>query len=242
MKQDIENKVKDCTACLASGKNLKYQLPKKHYGKLEKLTEPVQEIQIDFTGKLHNKNINGDIQLLIAIDRFSKWPIVKICKSAKTKEVENFLSSNFNLYGIPGKITSNKGGAFVSEEYREFCKNRNIEIEYCTPRMHMGNGTVERAIQTLKNLIIANMEDNISLTESVNRALHVKRFTLHTGLKLTPFELHHGRKSRTELTNIVKDGKSHLSDWSKLSVSATDKPKIPIYVAVMRMETSQSIL
>ena len=35
MKQDIENKVKDCTACFASGKNLKYQLPKKHYGKLE---------------------------------------------------------------------------------------------------------------------------------------------------------------------------------------------------------------
>ena len=29
MKQDIENKLKDCTACLASGKNLKYQLPKK---------------------------------------------------------------------------------------------------------------------------------------------------------------------------------------------------------------------
>ena len=28
MKQDIANKVKDCTACLASGKNLKYHLPK----------------------------------------------------------------------------------------------------------------------------------------------------------------------------------------------------------------------
>ena len=96
--------------------------------------------------------------------------------------------------------------------------------------MHTGNGTVEKAIQTLKNLIIANMEDNISLTESVNRALHVIQFTIHTGLKLTPFELHHGRKPRTELTNIVKDGKLYLSDWSELSVSATDKPKIPIYV------------
>ena len=98
------------------------------------------------------------------------------------------------------------------------------------PPMHTGNGTVERAIQTLKNIIIANMEDNISLTENVNRALHVMRFTLHTGLKLTPFELHHGRKPRTELTNTVKDGKSYLSDWSELSVSASNKPKIPIYV------------
>ena len=32
--RDIEIKVKDCIACIASGKNLKYQLPKNHYGKL----------------------------------------------------------------------------------------------------------------------------------------------------------------------------------------------------------------
>ena len=74
------------------------------------------------------------------------------------------------------------------------------------------------------------MEDGISLTESVNRALHVMRFTIHTGLKLTPFELHHGRKPRTELTNIVKDRKSYLSNWSELTVSAPNRQKIPIYV------------
>ena len=33
--RDIENKVKDCIACVASGKNLKYHLPNNHYGKLE---------------------------------------------------------------------------------------------------------------------------------------------------------------------------------------------------------------
>ena len=143
-------KVKDCTACLASGKILKYQLPSKHYGKLGKLTEPGQEIQIDFTGKLHNQKIHGDVQILIAVDRFSKWPTVKICKTAETKEVIQFLTSDFNLYGIPEKIKSDKGGAFISKEGRQFCKNRNIEIEYCTPRIHTGNGVVERATQTLK--------------------------------------------------------------------------------------------
>ena len=228
--RDIENKAKDCTACLASGKNLKYQLPKNHYGNLKTLTEPGQEIQIDFTGKLHNKKINGDVQILIAIDRFSKWPTVKICKTAETKEVINFLTNNFNLYGLPEKIKSDKGGAFISKEYREFCKSRNIEIEYCTPRLHTGNGAVERAIQTLKNLMLTNLEEGIELNESINRALRVMRFTIHTGPKRTPFELHHGRKPRTELTNIVKDGKTYLSDWSEMSISAPNKPKIPIYV------------
>ena len=175
--------------------------------------------------------MNGENQLLIAVDRFSKWPTVKICKTSETKEVINFLKQNFNLYGIPEKIKSDKGGAFFSKDYIEFCKSKNIETEYSTPRIHTGTGAVERAIQTMKNLIVANLEDNLCLTECVNRALKVMRFTIHTGLKLTPFELHHGRKPRTELTNLVKDGKSFLSDWTELSVSAERKPKIPIYVS-----------
>ena len=148
----------------------------------------------------------------------------------ETKEIISFLSSNFILYGIPEKIRSDKGGAFISNEYRQFCKSRNIEIDYYTPQMHTGNGVVERATQTIKNLIIANMEDGLCLTENVNRALRVMRFTIHTGLKTTPFELHHGRKPRNEIMNIVKDGKTYLSKWSEMTISAPDRPKIPIYV------------
>ena len=54
----------------------------------------------------------------------------------------------------------------------------------------MENGTVERAIQTQTYLVIANLEDGNIVTESVNRALRVTRFTVHTGLKKTPFEIH----------------------------------------------------
>ena len=62
----------------------------------------------------------------------------------------------------------------------------------------MGNGTVERAIQTLKSLMSTNLEEATELTETVNSALRLKRSTIHTKLKRTPFELHHGRKPETE--------------------------------------------
>ena len=39
-----------------------------------------------------------------------------------------------------------------------------------------------------------------------------------------------GRKPRTELTNMVEDGKKYLSNWSEMTVSAPERPKIPIYV------------
>ena len=112
----------------------------------------------DFTGKLRNKNLNCEVQILIAVDRFSKWPTVKICKTSEAKKVINFLTSNFILYGIP-ENNSDRGRVFISKENKQFRKDRNIEIEYCTPRMHVGNGVVERLIQTLKNLKIVNLED-----------------------------------------------------------------------------------
>ena len=71
--------------------------------------------------------------------------------------------------------------------------------------MHTGNGVMERAIQIITNLKITNMENGIFLTKSVNRAVRVMHFTIHTGLEITPVELQHGRKPRTELTNIVED-------------------------------------
>ena len=94
---DIEIKVKNCTACLASGKNIKHQLPKELYGNIEKLTDPGQKIQIDFTGNFQYEKIHEILQRLIAVDRFSKWPTVKICKTSETDEVTQFPSSNFNL-------------------------------------------------------------------------------------------------------------------------------------------------
>ena len=48
-------------------------------------------------------------------------------------------------------------GAFVLKDYKEFCKNQNIEIEHCPHRMHTGNWVVERAIQTMKTLFTANL-------------------------------------------------------------------------------------
>ena len=46
-------------------------------------------------------------------------------------------------------------------------------MKYSPPRLHAGTGAVESAVQTLKHLIIANLEDKIGFTESVNRTLRV---------------------------------------------------------------------
>ena len=69
--------------------------------------------------------------------------------------------------------------------------------------MHTDMGVFERAIQTIKKVIKANLEDNLCLAECGNRSLNVKRFVFHTGPKLTPFEFHYRTKPRIVLTNLI---------------------------------------
>ena len=94
-----------------------------------------------------------------------------------------------------------KGGAFTSKEYKEFCKSQNIDHVYGTANLHTGTGMVEGTIQSLKILILANLEDDQTLRKSLKRALHVLRFTVHSEIKKTPFDLHFGQTLRTKLSN-----------------------------------------
>ena len=207
-------------------KNLKYKLPKKPYGEFEKLSEPGQEIQLDITGETTSQIVNYEVQTLIAVDRLGKRPTVKNCKTAETSMKLTSFVAFLNCKEDPRNLNPIKLEISFATNFVNLAKAEIFEIEYCTSRMHEGNGAVERVLQTLKNLIIANLGDSISLTEGVIQALRVVQFTIHTGLKLTPFELHHGRNPRTELPNIVKDGKSCLPNLSELFQHQID-PKYP---------------
>ena len=60
MQKEIEEKAKNCVACMASSKNLKNQISKREFGKLETITEPGQETQIDCSGKLNKEKLDGE--------------------------------------------------------------------------------------------------------------------------------------------------------------------------------------
>ena len=102
------------------------------------------------------------------------------------------------------KIKLNRGSAFLYKHSTKIYKNEKIEIEGIPTRLHTGTGAAEGAIQTLKNLIVANLEDNISFTENINLDLRVMRLNIHTGLKVNPIDTYHGRKPGTNSTKKSK--------------------------------------
>ena len=161
--------------------------------KIEPPKIPGKEIQLEFTGNLHNRKLSSTPYILVAVDKNSRWPVTKICKNTNHETVITFLKEDIIIYGVPKEINSEKGGAFISKEYKEFCKAQNIKYIYGTANLHTGTGLVERTIQSLENLILTNLEDGLNLRESINRALYVLRFTKHSETKKTPFEIQLGR-------------------------------------------------
>ena len=199
---------------MSSCTNLLYQVPSTEKIWQAVLTDPGKEIQIDFSVNLHSKDVTGEPHIHIGIERCSKRPVVRICKSTGTKEIINFAKGSLTFtVSLSKKL--DRSSAFISKEYKIFCKNKNIEIEYSPPRLHTGTRVVVCAIQTLKSLIIANWEDKIGLTESINRALWVMRFLIHTRLKVSPFEFYHGRKPKRWSIRLAKLYRNKSTDICK---------------------------
>ena len=87
--REIQEKTERCPSCRAAGKNIITQIPSTEKNQLEILTDPNQEIQLDFAGPIKSKT-RGDVYLLVAVDRFTKWPTAQVCGNTDTRTVLKF--------------------------------------------------------------------------------------------------------------------------------------------------------
>ena len=170
--------------------------------------------EMDYTGNLSSKHFEHSPFILITVDSNSRWPVAKICKNTNHDSAITFLQENTNIYGVPISIKTDRGSAFISKEFSNNCNEYKIIRKYGTANLHTSTGLAERTIHSLKNLLKANLEDGINLRNSLDKALYVLRFTTHSKLQKTPFELHFGRKPRTQLTKLKKSISADSEDLS----------------------------
>ena len=212
--REIQEKAETCSSCRTAGKNFGTQTPSTEKNNLEISTETNQEIQLDFAGPIKSKT-HGDVYILVAIDRFSKWPTAQVCKITDTWTVLKCLTKYFTDNRTPRCIRTNNGSCFKSNEFKKICSNENIKRIRCTPNRHTGTGLVERTIRTNKSLNGANMGDGLTFEDSVQLAIATNRQTPHSRSNMTPFEMHLGRKPRTALTNLIGKPECLLSNWKR---------------------------
>ena len=89
---------------------------------------------------------------LIAVDRYSGWPLVRPLQKLDTNAITRIFEEWFFEYGHPLRLRTDNGPQFWTE-FNEWCKSMGIIHEKSSPEHHESNGHAECAVKEMKKLL-----------------------------------------------------------------------------------------
>jgi hypothetical protein len=101
-----------------------------------------------------------DKHYLVNVDYYSKWVNVARLADLTSKSVVEEFRKQFADYGQVLTIRSDNGPQYSSREFAEFTKSLSIKHVTSSPGYARSNGLAERAVQTVKRLMIKASEDD----------------------------------------------------------------------------------
>lgn len=153
MRKSVEKYISSCIGC---------QFAKKPTGKqpglmhpIPKGTLPFHTLHVDHLGPFCKSN--GKSYIFAIIDGFTKFVWLESVTSANTKGAITALNKLCHIFGFPARIVSDRGTAFTSKEFQNYCNDHGIKHvlnAVATPR---ANGQVERLNRTVLNSLTAHM-------------------------------------------------------------------------------------
>ena len=97
--RDIVATAQNCKQCRQKGKNLNVISGKTDFTSLDAVVERNEEIQLDFTGPLPDKN-DTDVYILVGVDRFSRFPSAKVVTNNKADTIIRFMQTHKVNHGF----------------------------------------------------------------------------------------------------------------------------------------------
>ena len=169
--RDVELFVRNCTACITSGKSIK-----PHPGPLQPVplpTGPWTKIAIDIAGEFvaapHHQRY-----VIAAIDLYSKWPEAAACGSPTSSAVIEFLTSLFDRFGLVQEVVTDNGVQFVSSEFEDFLAAHAIKHTKLALYAPQANAT-ERLNRVLKEGIKAAVAEGKPFITGLRQTLAAYR-------------------------------------------------------------------
>ncbi|XP_058978630.1 putative mediator of RNA polymerase II transcription subunit 26 [Musca domestica] len=92
---------------------------------------------MEYTHKQYN-------DILVVVDAFTKFVWLYPTKSTGTNEVIDKLCKQSSVFGNPQKVITDRGTAFTSKQFDEYCKTQGIQHLLISTGVPRGNGQVER--------------------------------------------------------------------------------------------------
>lgn len=202
LRQRVERVVRSCVACILAERKQGKQECFLH--PIEKGNVPLDTLHVDHLGPLPSTKKSYK-HILVVVDAFSKFVWLYTTKSTGTQEVLARLRRQAAVFCNP-RIISDRGTAFTSNEFKEYCLAENIEHNLITTGVPRGNGQVERVNRTLIPLLtkLAAPEPH-EWYKYVDIAQQYLNTTPHRSIGTSPFRVLFGTHPRLKDCPEIKE-------------------------------------
>ncbi|GFT60869.1 hypothetical protein TNCV_3615981 [Trichonephila clavipes] len=144
--------------------------------------------------------------IFTVVDAFTKFTWLYPVKTVSAESALEKLKQQQKTFGNPIRIISDRGSAFTSKLFNDYCDEENIQHLQIATGVPRGNGQVERIHQTLIPVLTKlSLDDSTKWYKYVDRLQRILNSTICRSTKWTPFELLGGTKMRNKEDILIKD-------------------------------------
>ena len=203
---EVENTIKKCRECQINIDSTKLQP-----FKMSRMPNgPWDELSIDFYGPLANGKY-----LLVVVDDFSRYPVVKIINSTSHKAVVPILLDVLSTFGVPSSIRSDNGPPFNSKQFKEFANQQGFAHRRITPLWPRANGICERFMRNLGKVLRNSKSNNETIDGELINFLRNYRATPHASTDVAPNHLMFKTISSTSRLPVIRNKQDQCGDQAK---------------------------
>lgn len=195
-----------CEYCVMSKKTRKPFCPER-----ARATRPLEIIHADLCGKISPATFDNEEYILTIMDDYTHFLKVYLLHTKNEAEIyikEYVLEAEAHFNLKTERFRCDRGGEFRSCEFKLWCKNRGLVIEYTINDTPQQNGKAERVNLTLMNkvraMLYSSKLDNKFWGFAVQTAAYLLNRSVTRTVEVTPYEM--WNKRRPDLSRLEEFG------------------------------------
>ncbi|GFW31340.1 transposon Tf2-11 polyprotein [Trichonephila clavipes] len=199
----VKKVIANCVPCiLANKKTVKKE---GFLNPISKESIPLSTYHVDFIGPLPSTNKSYE-HIFTVVDAFTKFTWLYPVKTVSAESALEKLKQQQKTFGNPIRIISDRGSAFTSKLFNDYCGEENIQHLQIVTGVPRGNGQVERIHRTLIPVLTKlSLDDSTKWYKYIDRLQRILNSTISRSTKWTPFELIVGIKMRNKEDILIQD-------------------------------------
>ncbi|GFW19564.1 retrovirus-related Pol polyprotein from transposon 17.6 [Trichonephila clavipes] len=199
----VKKVIVNCVPCILANK--KTGKKEGFFNPISKESIPLSMYHVDFIGPLPSTNKSYQ-HIFTVVDAFTKFTWLYPVKTVSAESALEKLKQQQKTFGNPIRIISDRGSAFTSKLFNDYCDEENIQHLQIATGVPRGNGQVERIHRTLIPVLTKlSLDDSTKWYKYVDRLQRILNSTISRSTKWTPFELLVGIKMRNKEDILIKD-------------------------------------